>query len=55
MTDRDGRLLFINESFARGANVHDSQKPAYPGDLVVAEDQADWRLQLSGVMRSARR
>ena len=40
MTDRDGRLLFLNESFARAANVAEGQHPAYPGDLVVAEDQA---------------
>ncbi|MGE4411360.1 MAG: response regulator [Sphingomonadales bacterium] len=40
MTDRDGRLLFVNDSFARAANVQDGHLPAYPGDLVVAEDQA---------------
>ncbi len=40
MTDRDGRLLFLNDSFARAANVPEGDKPAYPGDLVVAEDQA---------------
>lgn len=40
MTDRDGRLLFINDSFAHAANVSEGAKPAYPGDLVVAEDQA---------------
>lgn len=40
MADRDGRLLFLNSVFARAANVPDGQKPAYPGDLVVAEDQA---------------
>ncbi|MCB2014030.1 MAG: response regulator [Sphingobium sp.] len=40
MTDRDGRLIFINDSFARTANVAEGQKPAYPGDLVVVEDQA---------------
>jgi two-component system cell cycle sensor histidine kinase/response regulator CckA len=40
MTDRDGRLLFLNESFAKAANVPDGEKPAYPGDLVVIEDQA---------------
>lgn len=40
MTDRDGRLLFLNESFARAANVPDGHRPAYPGDLVVTEDQA---------------
>ncbi len=40
MTDRDGRLLFLNDSFGRAANVPEGQRPAYPGDLVVAEDQA---------------
>ncbi|MPT47434.1 MAG: response regulator [Sphingobium sp.] len=40
MTDRDGRLLFLNDSFARATNVADGDMPAYPGDLVVAEDQA---------------
>lgn len=40
MTDRDGRLLFLNESFARATNVTEGQHPAYPGDLVVVEDQA---------------
>ncbi|MGD9810650.1 MAG: histidine kinase dimerization/phospho-acceptor domain-containing protein, partial [Sphingobium sp.] len=40
MTDRDGRLLFINESFARAANVPEDAEPSYPGDLVVIEDQA---------------
>ncbi|OYW87079.1 MAG: hybrid sensor histidine kinase/response regulator, partial [Sphingobium sp. 32-64-5] len=40
MTDRDGRLLFLNESFARAANVPEGHRPAYPGDLVVSEDQA---------------
>jgi two-component system cell cycle sensor histidine kinase/response regulator CckA len=33
-------LLFLNAMFGRAANVPDGQKPAYPGDLVVAEDQA---------------
>jgi len=40
LADRDGRLLFLNAMFGRAANVPDGQKPAYPGDLVVAEDQA---------------
>jgi len=40
MTDRDGRLLFLNDSFGKTANVPDGEKPAYPGDLVVVEDQA---------------
>jgi len=39
ITDRDGRLLFLNDGLARAANVPDGQKPAYPGDMVVAEDQ----------------
>lgn len=40
VVDRDGRMLFLNSAFGRVANVPDGQKPAYPGDLVVAEDQA---------------
>lgn len=40
LADRDGRLLFLNAVFGRAANVPDGQTPAYPGDLVVAEDQA---------------
>lgn len=40
IADRDGRLLFLNSVFGRAANVADGQQPAYPGDLVVAEDQA---------------
>ncbi|MBP6029925.1 MAG: response regulator [Sphingobium sp.] len=40
MADRDGRLLFLNSVFGRAANVPDGQTPSYPGDLVVAEDQA---------------
>ena len=40
LVDRDGRLLFLNSVFGRAANVPEGDKPAYPGDLVVAEDQA---------------
>ncbi|MBO9575561.1 MAG: response regulator [Sphingobium sp.] len=41
MADRDGRLLFYNKAFARAAGVLESDnKPSYPGDLVVPEDQA---------------
>lgn len=40
MADRDGRLLFLNDSFSRAAGVRDGQKLSYPGDLVVREDQA---------------
>jgi len=39
MADRDGRLLFYNKAFARAAGI-DTEKPSYPGDLVVPEDQA---------------
>ena len=40
MADRDGRLLFYNNAFGRAAGVDAGNKPSYPGDLVVAEDQA---------------
>ncbi|MET0136864.1 MAG: PAS domain-containing protein, partial [Sphingobium sp.] len=40
MADRDGRLLFFNNAFARAAGVSGKHKPSYPGDLVIAEDQA---------------
>ncbi|WP_246351788.1 response regulator [Sphingobium subterraneum] len=40
MADRDGRLLFVNNSFSRAAGLSHGQKPTYPGDLVVVEDQA---------------
>lgn len=40
MADRDGRLLFLNESFAKATGVGQGNRPAYPGDLVVPEDQA---------------
>ncbi|CAN5177256.1 ATP-binding protein [soil metagenome] len=40
MADRDGRLLFFNNAFARAANIAPDEKPSYPGDLVISEDQA---------------
>src|SRR3546814_9365415 len=40
MADREGRFLFINDAFARAAGVKDDEKPSYPGDLVVREDQS---------------
>jgi two-component system cell cycle sensor histidine kinase/response regulator CckA len=40
MADRDGRVLFLNDAFARASGVKPGEKPAYPGDLVVREDQA---------------
>lgn len=40
MADRDGRVLFVNNAFARAAGLKSGDKPSYPGDLVVREDQA---------------
>ncbi len=40
MADRDGRVLFLNNAFARVAGLKPNEKPSYPGDLVVREDQA---------------
>jgi two-component system cell cycle sensor histidine kinase/response regulator CckA len=40
MADRDGRMLFFNNAFARVAGLAAAEKPSYPGDLVIAEDQA---------------
>ena len=40
MADRDGRVLFVNNAFARVAGLKEGDKPSYPGDLVVREDQA---------------
>jgi two-component system cell cycle sensor histidine kinase/response regulator CckA len=40
MADRDGRLLFYNQAFARAAGLASGNAPSYPGDLVIAEDQA---------------
>jgi len=40
MADRDGRLLFFNNAFARAAGIAPDEKPSYPGDLVIGEDQA---------------
>ncbi|HKT78133.1 MAG TPA: ATP-binding protein [Sphingobium sp.] len=40
MADRDGRVLFLNNAFSRAAGLRRGEKPSYPGDLVVREDQA---------------
>lgn len=40
MADRDGRVLFLNNAFARAAGLRIGDKPSYPGDLVIREDQA---------------
>jgi two-component system cell cycle sensor histidine kinase/response regulator CckA len=39
MADRDGRVLFVNRAFARAAGLQPDEKPSYPGDIVVREDQ----------------
>jgi two-component system cell cycle sensor histidine kinase/response regulator CckA len=40
LVDRDGRFLTMNEAFRSAAQVRDSTKLVYPGDLVVKEDKA---------------
>ncbi|HEX7858591.1 MAG TPA: ATP-binding protein [Sphingobium sp.] len=40
MADRDGRLLFYNNAFGRAAGISANDRPSYPGDLLIAEDQA---------------
>lgn len=40
LVDRDGRMLFANPAFLRAGGMAPGDKPAYPGDLVVGEDQA---------------
>ncbi|MEJ7926166.1 ATP-binding protein [Sphingobium sp. AN641] len=40
MANRDGRMLFVNNAFARVAGLQSGETPSYPGDLVVREDQA---------------
>nr|WP_232328777.1 MULTISPECIES: response regulator [Sphingomonas] len=40
LADRDGRLLFLNDAFARAAGLEAGAHPVYPGDLVVREDKA---------------
>ncbi|HEX6218251.1 MAG TPA: PAS domain-containing protein, partial [Sphingomicrobium sp.] len=40
LVDRDGRFLTMNEAFRGAAQIRESAKPVYPGDLVVKEDKA---------------
>ncbi|MDX3899913.1 MAG: response regulator [Sphingobium sp.] len=40
MANRDGRILFVNNAFGRAVGLKPGEKPSYPGDLVVREDQA---------------
>ncbi|HEY0270334.1 MAG TPA: response regulator [Sphingomonas sp.] len=40
LVDRDGRFLSLNDAFLRAAGVVEgSERPVYPGDLVVKEDK----------------
>lgn len=39
MADRDGRLLFANAAFMRGAGREGDKPPTYPTDLVIREDK----------------
>jgi two-component system cell cycle sensor histidine kinase/response regulator CckA len=40
LAERDGRLLFMNEAFARAAHLPPGKTALYPSDLVVKEDKA---------------
>ncbi|WP_221792603.1 hybrid sensor histidine kinase/response regulator [Aquisediminimonas sediminicola] len=40
LADRNGRFIFINPAFARGAGVEGKTLPVFPGDLVIREDKA---------------
>ena len=39
LVDRDGRFLTMNQAFRTAAGLKGSQRPVYPGDLVVKEDK----------------
>jgi two-component system cell cycle sensor histidine kinase/response regulator CckA len=40
LADGDGRFLFLNKVFRKAVGLNASEKPAWPGDLVVDEDKA---------------
>jgi two-component system cell cycle sensor histidine kinase/response regulator CckA len=40
LADGDGRFLFLNKVFRTAAGLSATEKPAWPGDLVVDEDKA---------------
>ena len=40
LTDRDGRFLFLNEAFAKTAGIGETEKPLYPGDLMIRDDKS---------------
>ncbi|PSJ37397.1 hybrid sensor histidine kinase/response regulator [Allosphingosinicella deserti] len=40
LADRDGRFIYLNSAFRRGAGLDRDVEPTWPGDLVVDEDKA---------------
>jgi two-component system, cell cycle sensor histidine kinase and response regulator CckA len=40
LADTDGRFLFLNKVFRQAVGLGASERPAWPGDLVVDEDKA---------------
>ncbi|MEH6789415.1 response regulator [Parasphingorhabdus sp.] len=40
LTDRDGRFLFLNETFAKTAGIGENEQPLYPGDLMIRDDKS---------------
>jgi two-component system cell cycle sensor histidine kinase/response regulator CckA len=40
LADRDGRFVYLNSAFCRGAGLPRNAEPTWPGDLVVDEDKA---------------
>jgi two-component system cell cycle sensor histidine kinase/response regulator CckA len=40
LADTDGRFAFLNKAFRKAAGLTQSERPAWPGDLVVDEDKA---------------
>jgi two-component system cell cycle sensor histidine kinase/response regulator CckA len=40
LADTDGRFAFLNKAFRKAAGLTPTERPAWPGDLVVDEDKA---------------
>ncbi len=40
LADTDGRFLFLNKVFRKAVGLNPSERPTWPGDLVVDEDKA---------------
>ena len=39
LIERDGRFLYMNDAFARAAELRPDERPSYPSDLVIEEDR----------------